>query len=98
MPSVKRLLDHPIITPKIHPSIGRNLRSIVNSTTRLGDEPTGQLLLYFADHKGSYILLAYANELTGPWLIYEPGGLHLSNSLFPTEPPVAPRTQQQILN
>jgi hypothetical protein len=53
--------------------------------------PLGSYYLYFADHKGSYIRLAYANELTGPWLIYEPGSLHLCNSLFPKDPPVAPR-------
>jgi hypothetical protein len=91
MPSAKRLLDHPIITPKTNPSIGRNIQG--PSLIQVPDwvvNPLGSYYLYFADHKGSYIRLAYANELTGPWLIYEPGSLHLSNSLFPTTPPVAP--------
>ena len=92
MPSAKRLLDHPIITPKMHPSIGRNIQG--PSLIQVPDwvvNPLGRYYLYFSDHKGSYIRLAYANELTGPWLIYEPGSLHLCNSLFPIEPPVAPR-------
>ena len=92
MPSAKRLLNHPIITPKTHPSIGRNIQG--PSLIQVPDwvvNPLGSYYLYFADHKGSYIRLAYANELTGPWLIYEPGSLHLCNSLFPKDPPVAPR-------
>ena len=92
MPSATRLLDHPIITPKLHPSIGLNIQG--PSLIRVPDwvvNPLGRYYLYFADHKGSFIRLAYANELTGPWLIYEPGSLHLCNSLFPTDPLAAPR-------
>ena len=92
MPSATRLLDHPIITPKLHPSIGLNIQG--PSLIQVPDwvvNRLGRYYLYFADHKGSYIRLAYANDLTGPWLIYEPGSLHLCNSLFPTDPPAAPR-------
>jgi hypothetical protein len=91
MPSATRLLDHPIITPKTHPSIGHNIQG--PSLIQVPDwvlDPLGRYYLYFTDHKGSYIRLAYANKLTGPWLIYEPGSLHLCNSLFPTDPPAAP--------
>jgi hypothetical protein len=35
--------------------------------------------LYFAHHQGKFIRLAYANELDGPWKIYEPGTLHLTD-------------------
>ena len=66
MPSAKRLLNHPIITPKTHPSIGRNIQG--PSLIQVPDwvvNPLGSYYLYFADHKGSYIRLAYANELTG---------------------------------
>ena len=88
MPSAKRLLDHPIITPKIDPSIGLNIQgpSLIQVPDWVAD-PLGRYYLYFADHKGSYIRLAYANELTGPWLIYQKGSLHLNDSLFPTDPP-----------
>ena len=38
----------------------------------------GKYYLYFAHHRGSYIRLAFADLLEGPWTIYEPGTLHLS--------------------
>ena len=41
----------------------------------------------FADHKGSYIRLAYSDALDGPWTVYPPGSLQLSESHFPTDPP-----------
>jgi hypothetical protein len=56
--------------------------------------PLGRYYLYFADHKGSYIRLAFANSLTGPWQVHVPGALHLRNSCFPTEPP--PATPEQL--
>ena len=33
--------------------------------------------LYFAHHKGSYIRLAFADAVAGPWTVYEPGVLSL---------------------
>jgi hypothetical protein len=53
--------------------------------------PLGRYYLYFADHKGLYIRLAYANDLLGPWQVHPPGSLQIENSFFPTEPlPVPP--------
>lgn len=58
---------------------------------RMPDWATGRLgryHLYFADHKGKYIRLAYAERLTGPWKMHRPGVLELSDSLFePVDPP-----------
>ena len=55
----------------------------------------GRYHLYFSDHKGDYIRLAYADHLTGPWRTYRPGVLDLRHSLFetldPPEPPAAAR-------
>ncbi|MGH7659472.1 MAG: hypothetical protein ACRENA_00965 [Vulcanimicrobiaceae bacterium] len=42
----------------------------------------GRYYLYFAAHSGTYIRLAYADELHGPWRMHEPGVLPLSSSLF----------------
>ena len=86
-----RLLDCPIVTPDSHPSIGVNIQG--PSLIRVPDwvpDPLGRYYLYFADHKGAYIRLAYADALTGPWHIHEPGSLHLRDSLFPVDPPEAP--------
>ena len=84
---VTRLLDAPIITPDLHPSIGHNIQG--PSLIRVPDwvpEPLGSYYLYFADHKGRYIRLAYADNLRGPWKIHPPGTLQLADSYFPTQP------------
>ncbi len=84
-----RLLDRPIIGPDLHPSLGVNIQG--PSLIRIPHwvpNPLGRYYLYFADHKGSYIRLATADSLTGPWRVHVPGNLHLAQSLFPTEPPI----------
>lgn len=85
---VTRLLDQPIIAPGIHPSVGVNIQgpTLVKVPEWL-ENPLGNYYLYFADHKGNYIRLAYADTLTGPWQVYEPGTLQLAQSHFLTEPP-----------
>ena len=88
---VERLLDAPIIAPETHPSIGPNIQG--PSLIRVPDWVTprlGRYYLYFADHKGSYIRLAHADQLTGPWTVHPPGSLQLAESRFPTKAPPAP--------
>jgi hypothetical protein len=86
---VTRLLDHPIITAQMDERMGSNIQG--PSLIRVPDwvsEPLGEYYLYFADHKGDYIRLAYADALTGPWTVYTPGTLTLAQSHFPqTCPP-----------
>ena len=53
-------------------------------------DPLGHYYLYFADHKGSYIRLAYADALQGPWYIHSPGSLQLAGSHFPVLPLMPP--------
>ena len=45
-------------------------------------QPLGRYYMYFAHHKGAYIRLAYANSLSGPWTIYEPGVLNVRDTIF----------------
>lgn len=85
---VTRLVDGPIIGPDLHPSIGANIQG--PSLIRVPDwveDRLGAYYLYFADHKGSYIRLAYADALTGPWRVHPPGSLQLAQSGFLTAPP-----------
>jgi hypothetical protein len=84
-----RLRDWPIITPALHPSIGVNIQgpSLIRVPGWI-EQPLGAYYLYFADHKGGYIRLAYADALTGPWHVHPPGSLHLRQSCFLTTPPV----------
>ncbi len=46
------------------------------------ENPLGRYYLYFAHHNGSYIRMAYADNLAGPYTIYKPGVLHLENTIF----------------
>jgi hypothetical protein len=54
-----RLLDRPIISAELHPSIGANIQgpSMIRVPEWI-DDRLGDYYLYFADHKGSYIRLA----------------------------------------
>ena len=85
---VERLIDGPIIRPEMDGSMGSNIAG--PSLIRVPDwieNPLGRYYLYFADHRGTYIRLAYANTLIGPWTTYEPGTLQLDQSHFPTTCP-----------
>ena len=93
--TITRMTDKPIIGPDLHPSIGENIQG--PSLIRVPDwveNPLGNYYLYFADHKGRYIRLAYADELTGPWQVHAPGTLPIEESFFaPTPPPI---TDEQL--
>ena len=88
---VERLIDAAIVGPQTHASIGVNIQgpSLIRAPDWLPNR-LGDYYLYFADHKGTYIRLAYADDLAGPWRVHEPGSLHLADSHFPTSPPEAP--------
>jgi len=44
------------------------------------ESPIGKYYLYFANHSGKYIRMAYSDEVTGPYTIYEKGTLRLEQS------------------
>ncbi|MBT3361337.1 MAG: hypothetical protein HN403_17070 [Rhodospirillales bacterium] len=80
---IKRLGNGPIIAPFMDRRIGRNING--PSLIRVPDwlpNPLGRYYLYFADHRGSYIRMAYADHLLGPWRTHEPGSLHVAESFF----------------
>lgn len=86
--TVTRLGEAPIITPDLDSGMGTNIQG--PSLIRVPDwveNPLGNYYLYFADHRGSYIRMAYADEVTGPWSVYSPGTLRLEDSHFPTTCP-----------
>ncbi|MDP6377756.1 MAG: hypothetical protein QF921_18465 [Pseudomonadales bacterium] len=88
---VIRMLDAPIVWADTHPEVGPNIQgpSLIRVPDWV-DAAFGNYYLYFADHKGSYIRFAYADDLTGPWRVHAPGSLQLDESHFPTRPPDAP--------
>ena len=91
---VERVGDSPIIFPELDSSIGTNIQG--PSAIRVPDwveKPLGNYYLYFADHKGSYIRLAYSNQVEGPWRIHKPGALRIEDSFFLTQPPLVSEEQ-----
>lgn len=92
MVHVKRLTDKPIIYPDMDERMGGNING--PSIIRVPDwvqNRLGKYYLYFADHKGQYIRMAYADAVLGPWTMYVPGVLNVVHSLFePVDPPEPP--------
>ena len=85
---VKRLKINPIIYPELDSSIGTNIGgpSLIRVPSWI-DNPLGKYYLYFAGHKGTFIRLAYADKLEGPWKIYRKGSLRVEDSYFAKDPP-----------
>lgn len=82
-PWVRRLPGNPIVSPASDPSLGTNING--PSLIRVPEwvsQPLGRYYLYFADHNGKYLRLAYADRVEGPWKIHRPGTLQLSQSYF----------------
>lgn len=76
---VVRFEQNPVIRPEMLPGDdGANIcgPSIIRAPEWLKN-PLGKYYMYFADHKGAYIRLAYANRVEGPWTVYSPGTLKL---------------------
>ncbi len=81
--------------PIIHQGQDRRLGDNINgpSVIRVPDwiaNPLGRYYLYFAHHKGTFIRLAFADHLEGPWQIHGPGCLSLAQSGFCTQRPSPP--------
>lgn len=78
----RRLKGNPIIRPSMLP--GRDGANINGPSLIAAPEwlpgRLGKYYLYFADHAGRYIRLAYADRLEGPWSIHRPGTLQLSQA------------------
>jgi hypothetical protein len=79
---------NPIITPASLPGAeGEDINgpSLIKVPDWIHNK-LGNYYLYFAHHKGKYIRLAYANDLEGPWKIYQPGTLQLSETIGSKSP------------
>jgi hypothetical protein len=79
----KRFATNPIIRPDMDDRMGHNINgpSLIRVPDWV-DEPLGRYYLYFAHHQGTYIRMAYADELAGPWTVYTPGVLDLDETPF----------------
>ncbi len=91
-----RLGRGPIIRPHMDARMGANINGpAIVATPDWAHERLGRYHLYFSAHKGTYIRLAYADAIGGPWTIHTPGVLDVRQSLFeavdPPEPPPGER-------
>jgi len=89
--TVTRFTTNPLITVDSSPTLGGNVNG--PSLIRVPDwveRPLGKYYLYFANHRGEFIRLAYADAVTGPWKIHEPGVLHVKDTaLYRPQPDLA---------
>ena len=84
--TARRLRNEPIIHEAMNPRLGTNFSG--PSLIRVPDwveNPLGRYYLYFAHHKGTFIRMAYADFIEGPWTVHDPGVLDVTESLFVTE-------------
>jgi hypothetical protein len=92
----QRFPENPLISVGTSKSLGDNVNgpSVIRVPSWI-EHPLGRYYMYFAHHKGAYIRLAYANAVTGPWKIYEPGVLNVRDTIFSRpqpDPPDSPPT------
>lgn len=80
--SLERFDTNPLVTPE-EGDIGANVNgpSVIRAP-RWVDEPLARYYMYFAHHRGSYIRLATADDLRGPWTVHSPGTLHIDDTRF----------------
>ncbi len=80
---VERLAANPIITPLMSAHVGANINgpSLIRVPPWI-DRPLGRYYLYFAAHRGTFIRLAHSDAIEGPWVVYDRGTLHVSESMF----------------
>jgi hypothetical protein len=82
-PVATRFTQNPLVTVASSPSLGGN----VNGPTviRVPDwveRPLGRYYMYFGNHMGTFVRLAYADALEGPWRVHEPGVLQVRDTAF----------------
>lgn len=82
---IERLANNPIIDRALLAAAGDSANTINGPSLITAppwlDNPLGKYYLYFADHCGKHIKLAYADQLDGPWTIYPPGTLQLQHAV-----------------
>ena len=89
----QRFPENPLISVATSKSVGDNVNgpSVIRVPPWI-EHPLGRYYMYFAHHKGTYIRLAYADSLNGPWRIYEPGVLKVGDTIFSRPQPDPPNS------
>jgi hypothetical protein len=92
-----RLPQNPLITVKSSSTLGDNVNgpSIIRVPSWV-DHPLGRYYMYFAHHMGTHIRLAYADAITGPWHVYDPGVLEVKDTAFYRPQPDPPENLENF--
>ncbi len=76
--------NNPMIYPEmtgLEGRLGENINGpSVIKVPKWIKNPKGKYYMYFANHHGKYIRMAFSDSPTGPWIIYKPGVLHLDKT------------------
>jgi hypothetical protein len=83
IPRVERFPQNPIVTRNmLTGGDGENINgpSLIRVPLWI-QGALGKYYLYFSHHAGTYIRMAYADNLAGPWKVYEPGTLRLEDTI-----------------
>ena len=84
----RRLDQNPLITVRSSSTLGGNVNGpTVIRVPEWIERPLGTYYMYFANHMGDFVRLAYADAIEGPWKIYEPGVLHVRDTAFYRDQP-----------
>jgi hypothetical protein len=79
----ERISQSPIVWPDMDDRMGDNIATpCLIVMPEWATERLGKYHLYFSDHKGRYLRLAYSDNVTGPWQIHTPGVMDVEDSLF----------------
>jgi hypothetical protein len=88
-----RLAANPLITVSSSPTLGTNVNGpSVIRVPEFVPHPLGRYYMYFANHMGAFVRLAYADRVAGPWTIYAPGVLQARDTAFFRPQPDPPET------
>ena len=83
--TVERSADNPLLTIDSEGMTEEHGYGNVNGPSVIRvppwiQNPLGRYYMYFAHHRGSFIRLAYADNLDGPWTVHNQGVLYLDDT------------------
>jgi len=77
---IKRVVDKPLISNDSNSELGGNINGpTVIKVPEWVSSPLGKYYMYFSHHQGKYIRMAYADDLLGPYKIYDGEVLSIDN-------------------
>ena len=95
--NARRLAQNPLITVSSSLTLGDNVNGpTVVRVPEWVDRPLGKYYMYFANHMGTFVRLAYAPAVSGPWKVHEPGVLDVHDTAFFREQPDPVETREDF--